>query len=291
MDKVKLQRGSKIKVNDLRCRRHKMGLLLEKSAGPCTRIEAFNEELIPESTHSYVALPNEHLVKMVHDVAKLHGLKLTNERLGLDLKGMRFFGVVDVEGKSFFENRIRLMVGFCNSYNKSMSARVCIGGTVIVCSNMAFHAYTDELSGVTGIAAHEHRINIYDGLFQRIKAAFDTIETFRKVQNHFYKRLTDERIKRDKANSIIVQAAQAGVINKTRILSIVNEWEYQEVAPKDRSDGREWHSQFQSRNAYSLFNAFTQVQKDRMTQNPVQANIQTLGLTKFFVDQFRIKNN
>lgn len=267
-----------------------MGLLLEKGAGPCSRKQAFNVDLIPESTHSYIALPNEHLLQMIYDIAVRQGLKLINEKLGMDLKGMRFFGVVDVERKSFFGNRIKLMIGFCNSYNKSMSVRVCIGGTVLVCSNMAFHAYTDELSGVTGIAAHEHRINLYDGLFQRIEAAFKTIETFRKVQNDFYERLINRTITPNQAYAFIVRSAKAGVINKTRILTVADEWDFQKNNP-GRKNEREWHETFKPRNAYSLFNAFTQVQKDRMIQNPVQTNIQTLSLTKFFVDYFRIKNN
>lgn len=270
-----------------------MGLLLDTPlSGPCTRQEAFNLELIPGSTHSYQALPNEHLVQMINDVAKQFGLKLTNERLGMDLKGMRFFGVNDVVGKTLFGDRAGLMIGFCNSYNKSMSARVCIGAKVFVCSNMAFHAYTDDLTGVTGIAAHEHRINLYNGLFQRIKAAFETIETFREIQSDFYARLEESKLRKDRAYSIIVRAAQAGVINKTRILRVAQEWDRQGIEPESKAQATElgWHPEFKARNAFSLFNAFTQIMKSKMAVNPVQANIQTLGLTEFFADIYRIKH-
>jgi hypothetical protein len=35
-----------------------------------------------------------------------------------------------------------------------------------------------------------------------------------------------------------------------------------------------------------LFNAFTEVQKDRMAANPVNTNIQTMGLTEFFYTEY-----
>ena len=267
-----------------------MALLMDRpTSGKCTRKEAFSTDLIPERTDTYQPLSNEELVMMINTVADQFGMKLTDEQLGMDLKGMRFFGVYTVEGFDFFGGRIKLMIGFANSYNKSMSGKVCIGGRVMVCSNEAFYAYTDETTGIGGLASHEHRRNIHDGLYQRICHAFEGIETFRKQQEIFYGHLNERPISQEEALAMSVRAAQKGVINKTRILTVAEEWQWQERGPQneaEKMDGRIWYPEFKPRTAYSLFNAFTEVQKDRLQANPVQTNIQTMGLSEFFYAEY-----
>lgn len=265
------------------------GLLMgTPTAGRCTQAEAFASNLIPALTHSYQPLSNEELVLMINKVAKIYGMNLVDEQLGMDLKGMRFFGVYTVEGFDFFGGRIKLTVGFCNSYNRSMSGRVCIGGSVMVCSNSAFYAYTDQHTGINGMAMAEHRPGIYDDLFHRIEAAFEGIKQFRERQEMFYGHLYERPVSKEEAYHMIVRAAQKGVVNKTRILTLAEEWDWQERGPQNEVEqkGRIWHPEFKPRTAYSLFNAFTEVQKDRMAVNPVQTNIQTMGLTEFFYTEY-----
>jgi hypothetical protein len=265
-----------------------MTLIMSKStSGKCSKKEAFDSVLIPPATDSYQPLSNEELVTMIQDVAAKHNMVLTDEQMGMDLKGMRFFGVYAVNGLDFFGGRIRLMIGFCNSYNKSMSGKVCIGGEVMVCSNRAFYAFTDDETGIIGMASHEHRKNIYEGLLQRISCAFDSIQQFREKQEKFYTHLSQQYLTQKEAYYLIVKAVQEGVLNKTRILTVAEEYDWQEKeSPND--SGRIWYPEFQPRTAYSLFNAFTQTQKDRLAVNPVQTNMQTIELTQFFCRAFSV---
>lgn len=266
-----------------------MTLMMETpTSGKCSRKQAFATDLIPSETRSYQPFSNEEMVMMINKVAKIYGMKLSDEQLGMDLKGMRFFGVYIVEGFDFFGGRIKLMIGFCNSYNKSMSGKVCIGGRVIVCSNDAFYAYTDEETGIVGLASHEHRVNIHEGLYQRIQAAFDDIEVFRKRQEVFYGHLVKRTLTQEEAYHFIIKAAQKNVLNKTRILTVAKEYDFQGRWPDTEEEyerGR-WHAEFRPRTAFSLFNAFTETLKDRRLANPVQTNIQTMELTKFFYSEF-----
>ena len=258
------------------------------TAGRCTREEAFDMSLIPAPTRTYQPFSNEELLLMINTVAKEYGMTLTDERLGMDLKGMRFFGVYTVEGLDFFGGRIRLTVGFCNSYNRSMSGRMCIGGNVLVCSNSCFYAYTDEETGVNGMAMAEHRPGIHDGLFQKIKASFDGIEEFRQKQEQFYGQMSERRLSQQAAHHMIIRAAQANVVNKTRILRVAEEWDWQKRGPQndDEKQNRVWHQEFKPRTAYSLFNAFTEVQKDQLEQNLVNTSINTMALSRFFYDEY-----
>lgn len=267
-----------------------MLMLSTPESGTCNRKEAFSKILIPEATRTYQPLPNKVMIDMIYNIADECNIELTNEQLGMDLKGQRLFGVCDIEGKDFFGDKIKMMIGFCNSYNKSMSARFCLGGKVMVCSNLSFYAYTDDITGISGMTVRPHKnlhnMGVCDGLVFQIREAFKQIEEFRNSQERFYEGLTNSYLRPDKAYAIIVRAAQVGVVNKTKILSLANEWDYQAVIPK--TDEREWYKEFVGRNAYSLFNVFTQVGKERMKTNPVQANISTLDLTNFFYKEFQL---
>jgi len=258
-------------------------------SGPANRVEVFNKNLIPEATRTYQPLPNKIMIDMIYRIAEEFGLQLCNERLGLDLKGQRMFGVCDIIGKDFFDNMIKLVIGFCNSYNGTMAARFCIGGEVFVCSNLAFHTYTDEATGISHMAVRPHKnLNnqgIHDGLIQQIRAAFGQVEEFQKSQERFYGGLVSRRLNDDKAYATIIRAAQAGVINKTKVLTLANEWNRQGVEPTEEPKF-EWHKEFMPRNAFSLFNAFTQVEKDRLAVNPVKSNISTIELSSFFTEEF-----
>lgn len=269
-----------------------MSLLMgTPQAGFCTRKEAFALDLIPEPTHTYQPFSNEELVLMINQVAKMYGMTLSNEKLDMDHKGMRFFGVYTVEGFDFFGGQIRLTIGFCNSYNRSMSGRMCIGGDVMVCSNSCFYAYTDEETGINGMAMAEHRPGIHDGLFQKIKASFDGIEEFRNKQEMFYGHLSERPLSQEEAYHMIIKAAQANVVNKTRILKVAEEWDWQERGPENDIEEKErvWHPEFKPRTAYSLFNAFTEVQKDQMQANLVNTSINTMGLSRFFYAEYNQK--
>jgi len=264
-----------------------MSLLLDTpQSGKCTREQAFDTNLIPASTRTYQAVPNEELILMLNDAAAQYGLVLTNEELGLDAKGNRLFGTYEVEGMDFFGGRSKLMMGFCNSYNKSLRARVCFGGKVFVCSNLAFHAWADSDTGVVGDVGHKHTSRVNDGLWQRLTQALSQVDDFRASQEKFYSRLADTRITQNRAHDLIVRAAMSGCINKTKIVDIAKEWQYQAHCPEVIDESHPWHPEFRSRNAFNLFNAFTEVEKGRLNKNPVTSNIGTLSLTEFFHREF-----
>lgn len=269
------------------------GLMLEHTSGHCSREQAFSRVLIPEETRTYQPLPNKVMLDIIYKIAQECDITLSNEQLGMDLKGQRFFGVCDIEGQDFLGDRIKMMIGFCNSYNGTMSSRFCIGGSVLVCSNKAFYAYTDDITGISAMAMRPHKnlnnLNIYDGLVKHIREAFDQIEVFKNSQESFYGGLLEREIKRSKAYETIVRAAQAGVINKTKVLTIAEEWDRQKNEPNDiETYGYEWYREFKDSNAYSLFNAFTQIGKIKLAANPVQSHISTIGLTNFFREEFKL---
>jgi len=255
-------------------------------SGPCTREQAFASNLIPQSTATYMAVPNEELMLMLNDAARQHGLILTGEHLGMDLKGMRLFGTYQVEGKDIMDKNVQLMMGFCNSYNRSLRIRVCFGAKVFVCSNLCFHHWTDDETGIGGEAGHRHTVNVNDGLWQRLTAALSTVDSYRAIQEKFYQRLAERELQRDEAYSFILRAAKMDALPKSRILDVANEWDRQAIVPENDAEALNWHPEFQRRNAFNLLNAFTEVEKRRLERNPVSSNIGTLGLSNIFYREF-----
>jgi len=257
------------------------------ASGVCTAEQAFAKHLIPPSTSTYGAVPNEELVLMLNEAARQQGVVLTEEKLAMDLKGQRFFGTYAVEGLDIHGGRVKLMLGFCNSYNKSLRVRICFGGRVFVCSNLCFYAWDDDETGIVGEVGHRHTVNVSDGLWQRLETGLSQIENFRKEQNRFYESLVQAQLSKNDAYSLIIKAAKDGVLNKSRILDVANEWDYQRNIPDTEEQYlREWHQDFRERTAYALFNAFTQNEKPRHEKNPVASSMDTLALSRFFHKEF-----
>lgn len=256
-------------------------------SGSCTREQAFAKHLIPASTTTYGAVPNEELVLMLQDAARQQGVTLGDEQLAMDLKGQRFFGTYEVEGLNIFGDRVKLMLGFCNSYNKSLRIRICFGGKVFVCSNLCFYAWDDDDTGILGEVGHRHTVHVNNGLWRRLEAGLGQIEIFRKEQNLFYEALIQAQLNDDDAYSLIIRSAKAGILNKSKILNVAKEWDYQRNIPDTEDQyNREWHQDFRLRTAYSLFNAYTQQEKPRHDKNPVASSMDTLALSQFFHREF-----
>lgn len=264
------------------------GLMLDSpKAGPATREVACNQSLIPAPTRTYQPLPNKILLDLIYNIAKESDVALSNEQLGLDRLGKRMFGVCNIDGKDFLGEQIQMMIGFCNSYDGTMATRFCIGGEVFVCSNRAMHAYTDEKTGLQLFCQRMHwqyDQDNHEGLIVQIRESFQKIDDFRDSQEKYYEQLINRRVSDDKAYATIVRAAQQKIIKKTSVLTVANEWNRQAQEPVEEPH-YEWHPEFRDRNAYSLFNAFTQVEKERLARNPVASNISTIGLSNFFTQE------
>lgn len=264
-----------------------MSLVLDTpESGPCTRAQAFDRNLIPPSDRTYQAVPNEELLLMLNDAAREHNLVLTGEQLGMDVKGQRMFGTYEVENKDLFGNRAKLMMGFCNSYNKTLRIRVCWGSKVFVCSNLCFHHWTDEETGMGGEASHRHTPHVSDGLWQRLAQALSTVDAYRASQDLFYEKLADRDLNRDEAYSAILRAGKEGVISKSRILDVADMYDSQKRYPDTEKEMVNFHPEFRARNSFNLLNAFTEVMKAPYAKNMVTTGLGSLNLSNFFHREF-----
>ena len=262
------------------------GLVLDTpKSGIVTMEQAFSIGL-PEETKTYIPVSNEDLWKLLQQKAFDRGLQLGTPTLGVDHNGQRLFGSVEITNQDHLDNEVRLMLGFRNSYNKSMSVGICFGSKVFVCSNMCFTGYTSENEDAVGQVHHRHSVNVWDGLEERLDNAMDKFEVFKSYQDSFYNKLKDIRLRDVQAHDFIIRSAKAGVINARDCMPLAEEWAFQAQGPQNEAEQENWHPEFAPRNAWSLFNAYTEKAKKHQQKNPLEANLRSIKMNKFFKQVF-----
>lgn len=241
---------------------------------------------IPEETKTYIPVSNEDLWKLMQQKAFQRGLQLGTPQMGIDHNGQRLFGSVEIVNMDHLDNEVRLMLGFRNSYNKSMSVGICFGSKVFVCSNMCFTGYTSDDEEAAGQVHHRHSTNVWDGLPERLDAAFDKFEVFKSYQDSFYNRLKNIWMRDIQVHDFIMRSARAGAINARDCMPLADEWAFQQNGPKSEAEEERWHPEFAPRNAWSLFNAYTEKAKKHQIKNPLEANLRSIKMNGFFKQQF-----
>lgn len=258
------------------------GLMVRtKGSGQVTMEEAFAIK-VPEQTRTYTPVPNQELWEMLQRTAELKGLKLGIPQMGVAHKGQRLFGVADITNQDHLDKEVRLTLGFRNSYDGTMSVGVCFGSKVFVCDNMCFSGYTSDGQEAVGQVHKRHSSDVFDGLQVRLEEAMSQFEVFRSYQDGFYNRLKESKLTDADAHHLIIQSVRAGAITGKDCITVANEWDFQARGAQSEDEQDRWHKEFLPRNAWSLFNAFTEVHKGFQAKNPFDANVRSIKMNSFF---------
>ncbi len=241
---------------------------------------------VPAITRSYCPVANKQFLGMIAKTAIGHDLQLENPQFGLSNKDQRMFGTYEIVNHDHFGNQVRLMLGFRNSYDKSLTAGVCFGTKVFVCSNLVFTAYAGD-ENIIGHVQHKHTVNVNRVFLQRLQAALGQFEKFKEFHNRFYNHLSKTEINEDKAYATIVRAVRSDIIPNSDVARVAQIWDWQGREPLDNEVSDNWHKEFQDRNAWSLLNCFTENHKRIQETSPVLANKRSINLTNMFHSEFR----
>lgn len=130
-----------------------MSELLTQCGSKRCSIEQLLTVVVPEKTETYTPLNHYDFAVNVRTVASdlLREFTFSKDSYALSSDGNKMFGVLTFRSKSESENEpIRLSIGIRNSYDKSMSAGIAIGASVIVCDNLMFKGDVTILRKHTG---------------------------------------------------------------------------------------------------------------------------------------------
>jgi hypothetical protein len=135
------------------------------------------------------------------------------------------------------------IIGVRNSHDMTFPAGLVIGSHVFVCDNLAF-------SGEVNMKRKHTRFILRD-LPGLVKGAMGQLLGMRNLQEHRISAYKEAELEDRDAHSLVIRAMQANVIPNARIRDVVDQWE------------KPAHEDFEPRTAWSLFNGFTEVLKNR----------------------------
>ena len=196
----------------------------------------------PKPTLTWTPLPHARLMDAVEGQLEKRGFRIHQSNCLLTHSGDRFFGTVTVSDRSNLG--YRRMIGARNSHDKSLAAGLVAGARVTVCANGWF--FGDEVA-----LSRKHTSRLFDDLDQRIEEGFSRIfdeweKNDRRVIHYREHELEDKE-----AHDLVIRSVDAEALAPSAIPKVLREWR------------EPWHQEFAPRNAWSLFNGFTEVMKGK----------------------------
>jgi hypothetical protein len=217
----------------------------------------------PAPTDTWYPLKHSVVLDRVLQTLDASGYKIKKQQYALSADKHRFFGTLDLE--SPIADGISLSVGIRNSNDKSFPIGFMCGDRVFCCDNLAFSAETVIARKHTRFG--ERRFN--DALSRAILG----LRQYQDVAAKRIEALQRFDLSEDAANSYLLQAAEKGVVGWRLLPQVIREW-------REPS-----HEEFKPRTAWSLFNSFTEVIKERQLTQPARAAAETIQLQRLLLQE------
>jgi len=194
----------------------------------------------PEPTESHFPIPHHVLVQATRAAFEKKGLEIVQELHGTSHQDSRYFGMFQVSDGDDDDDR-GLIIGGRNSHDRSLSAAFAMGSGVMVCDNLSF-------SGEVQVS-RRHTRHIEADLPRLVTNAVALLGEHRRIQDKRIAVYQNSELTDSEVNDTLIDALDSKVIGPTKIPRVLEQW---------RTPA---HPEFQERNAWSLFNGFTEVMK------------------------------
>jgi hypothetical protein len=201
----------------------------------------------PRATETWTPLPHLDLVTQVEQTLKTNGLVVGTQAHSLSHAGLRYFGLMEVQRTESAEDYCWVL-GLRNSHDKTFPAGVTAGASVFVCDNLSF-------SGEVKLA-RKHTSHILRDLPRLVQSAVGKLMDRWHDQDARLSAYKLAEIEERTAHDLIVRAVDVGVCPNKLVPRVLHEWR----EPR--------YEAFQARNAWTLFNAFTEALKGNLTELP-----------------------
>ena len=216
------------------------GMLLHCGATTVSRDLVF-ETPTPSSTETWYPLAHRDLIHEVEEQLEGAGFLLEAESHALSHEGNRYFGVFEVSFPDRTVSDYHWIVGLRNSHDKTFPAGLVAGTHVLCCDNLAF-------TGEVTISRKHTRHAVRDLRHLTSRAVGQLGDRFRGLDKRIEAYRT-RSIANPLAHDLIVKAIDCRAITPIQVPQVLQEWR------------KPSHDEFTPRNAWSLFNAFTEAQK------------------------------
>ena len=212
---------------------------------------------VPDPTESYYPVPYVRFIEEVELHVPRFGLTVQSSAFALAREGGQMFGVLTcVNGKPATD--YALAIGVRNSYDRSLSVGLTLGSRVFCCDNLAF-------SGE--VTMHrKHTVNVFRDLPDLIYRMLSQVSSMRERSDGEIAAMKVRELQPATAHHLMVEAIRANVLPASRLPKVMEAWE--EPA----------HAEFMPRTAWSLFNAFTEVQKGACPRSQMDGSLKLSSL-------------
>lgn len=211
-------------------------------------IEVAREQLsglaLPAATNSHVPIPHLDLVNMTVDRLAALGMSVLSEQHALSHENKRYFGMFALAGNDGCnaDSDYQLVLGLRNSHDKTFPAGLSLGTRVFVCDNLAFNGEVK--------ISRKHTRYIMRDLPRLATVAVGRIVESRECMAKRIEKYKNHELTDLQAHDLIVRSLDHQIVGATKIEKVVREWR------------KPAHQEFEPRNAWSLFNAFTETMKE-----------------------------
>jgi uncharacterized protein DUF932 len=213
---------------------------------------------VPQPTESYVPVPYPRLIEEIKLHVPRFGLRVVREEYGLAREGRQMFGVLSCRnGRP--EQDYCLALGVRSSIDRTLAVSCCAGSRTFICDNLAFSSEV--------VMHRKHTVHVFRDLPDLIYKMLSQVSSMRERIDGEIAAMKARELPPTYAHHLMVEAVKGNVVPASRLPKVIEVWD----EPR--------HEEFRPRTAWSLFNAFTEVQKG---SGPRAQMEDSLRLTQLF---------
>lgn len=247
-----------------------MSKLMLHDGGYSASLTDITNVVTPRSTATHHPIPHRYLLDMVLEALAYHGYTVTRQEHALMGKGGEdYFGVLDLSRTSPNGDFCHVL-GLRNSHRMVFAGQAALGSRVLVCDNLSFRADNAVVK-----FSRRHTANIMrdfprlciDKISELPSYFEDTEQQVERWKSTYLG--TDPITVRRNAADLCMTALTKGGTNGRLLPRVWQEF--------NREDGPGGHNALKGNNLWSLFNAFTEVEK--LSESPRESQRRTARLS------------
>jgi hypothetical protein len=220
---------------------------------------------LPVRTSTYSPVSHAEIIEAIRTNAQTNNLKIVRDRMYTNRFGTRVTGFFDVEDATDFGNvhGLKMMFGYRNSYDKSMSVAFVAGASVFICGN-------GMISGDLMAFKRKHTGTVAEELNEKIQVGVDRMrDDFAKLNLEVDVMKNYSLTPRQKAEILGVMYFEKNMVTPTQLSIVKNELTNSE--------------HFREDNAWSLYNNVTEALKKSHPIDIIRDHIKLHGFMQELV--------
>lgn len=216
------------------------GLVLH-TGGHRASIEEVEVVKTPDHTDTWYPISHTSLIRKVEGALDTLDLKVVEQAHALAKDGLRYFGLMRVANGQEASD-YSYVLGLRNAHDRSFTASLAVGSQVFVCDNLAF-------SGEITIA-RKHTLNIERDLTMLVGNAVGQLTMKWGDMDKRIAQYKETYVSDSTAHDLIIRGVDMDAATNQQVPAILKHWRNPP------------HPEFaQTKNAWRLFNAFTEAEK------------------------------